>query len=476
MVSFDKLAPGSRYDIIVIGCGVGGYNTALRGIQLGLSVACIEQAPLPGGTGVHTGCIPSRVLLHASELYHQVKAGKGAQFGIDGTASLDLNRMMDRKQQIVGRMANDVKALLRRHGITTIFGKARLAGPGRVVVRDAAGIDQILTGSHVVVATGSESVPFPGLEFDGDRVLDSAAALRLDRVPGHLVVIGAGAAGVEIGSIWMRLGASVTLIERQDRICPWLDRGVSMALAGELRRQGMRLLLGAEATCIEMRPGGVSIGLSSLESRGIRSVEAERVLVAIGRRPTTGDLNLESAGIETNTLGEFPRRGFGPIVPGVWVVGDAASGGPMLVSKAEAEAIACAEQIAGLPGFVDYASIPMVLESAPECAMIGLGEESLQAAGSDYRVGLFAMSGSVRARTHGVGEGFVKILVDARTQLIVGAQILGVGAAAMISEVAIAMDASTICEDFARACRPHPFWSECLRQAARAAGGWMTHG
>ena len=463
-----------HYDVIIIGCGTGGYNTAIRAAQLGLTVACIERTPNLGGTGVHTGCIPSRVLLHASEMYDTARKGRGAALGVESVATLNLARMMAYKTAMIDGMSRSAHALLRRQRVTFIQGNAHLSGPGKVVVKKVAGREQTLSGANIVIATGSEPLPFPAAGFDHPRILDSADALSLDRVPKHLAIVGAGAVGVELGSIWRRLGARVTLIERRDRICPWLDRDVAAALQRALRRQGIGIRLSAEVVGLDVRRDGVRIQLHTSERTGSNTIEAELVLVAIGRRPATSGLNLESVGLQVSENGALPRRGPTMSAPGIWSVGDATTG-PMLVSKAEEEAIACAEQIAGLPGFVDYSAIPNVLHTSPEVAMIGRTECELQDAGIEYRVGYFPLTENARAIISGKAEGFVKLLVDAHANLILGAHLIGPGSTDLISEVAVAMESSMICEDIARTCHPYPTWAEALRQAAMAAGGWMMH-
>jgi len=289
-----------------------------------------------------------------------------------------------------------------------------------------------------------------------------------------LAIIGAGAVGVELGSIWRRLGSRVTLIEHRDRVCHWLDRDVTLTLERSLKRQGIDIRLSSDVIGIDKHSDRVSIQLRAAGSKESTMLDAETVLVAIGRRPSTDGLNLASVGMQAGPEGALPQQGLVTKGLGIWVVGDAATG-PMLMSKAEEEAIACAERIAGLPGFVNYASIPYVLYTNPEVAMIGKTEDELRETGAAYRVGYYPLAANPHAAICGISEGFVKLVVDAHTNLIVGAHLIGPGAADLISQVAIAMEASMICEDFARICHPYPVWSEALRQAAMAAGGWMMH-
>ncbi|WP_438391247.1 dihydrolipoyl dehydrogenase [Caballeronia sp. DA-9] len=464
----------NHYDVIVIGCGAGGYNTAIRAAQLGFSVACIERASNVGGTGIRTGCIPSRLLLHTSEIYDLASKGKNAALGVDCAPALNLMQMMAYKTAAVEQMSKSIHKLLRKHGVTLIYGNALLAAAGQVIVRKADGSQQTLSGTSVVIATGSEPVPLPFASFDHTRILHSADALSLDRVPRHLAIIGAGAVGVELGSIWRRLGSRITLIERHDRICHWLDSDVTATLERSLKRQGIDIRLSSNAIGIDKHSNSVSIQHGTAESTEITTLDADMALVAIGRRPLTTGLNLANLGIQADTEGALPQQGPMTNGLGIWVVGDAATG-PMLMSKAEEEAIACAERIAGLPGFVNYSSIPYVLYTSPEVAAIGKTEDELREAGAAYRVGYCSLAASARAAICGASEGFVKLLVDSGTNLIAGAHLVGPGAADLISQVTIAMEASMICEDFARICHPYPVLSEALRQAAMAAGGWMMH-
>jgi dihydrolipoamide dehydrogenase len=445
----------NHYDVIVIGCGAGGYNTAIRAGQLGLSVACVERASNLGGAGIRTGCIPSRLLLHTSEIYDLAGKGSNAALGINVAATLNLAQMMAYKAATVEKMSKSVHKLLRKQGVTLIYGNALLAAAGQVIVRKAGGVQQTLSATAIVIATGSD-------------------ALSLDRVPRHLAIIGAGAVGVELGSIWRRLGSRVTLIERRDRLCHWLDRDVTTTLERSLKRQGIEIRLSSDVIGIDKHSDRVSIQLRAAESDEIATLDAEMALVAIGRRPSTAGLNLASAGMYVSPDGALPQQGPVKNGRGIWVVGDAATG-PMLMSKAEEEAIACAERIAGLPGFVNYSSIPYVLYTSPEVAMIGKTEDELRENGAAYRVGYYPLAANARAAIFGASEGFVKLVVDAHTNLIAGAHLIGPGSADLISQVAIAMEASMICEDFARICHPYPVWSEALRQAAMAAGGWMMH-
>ncbi|WP_109482063.1 dihydrolipoyl dehydrogenase [Paraburkholderia sp. C35] len=463
-----------HFDVVVIGCGAGGYNAAIRASQLGLSVACVERASCVGGMGIRTGCIPSRVLLRSSDLYDRIRKGNYNALGIQCATTLDLAQMMAHKNAIVETMSKRVHTLLRKHDITLLHGHAALATHGRVEIRHTKGARRILRGTSIVIATGSEPIPLPFAAFDHVQILDSADALSLDRVPAHLAIIGAGAVGVELGSIWRRLGSRVTLIEQHDRICNWYDRDVTAALERSLKRQGIAIRLRSEVVAIDRHAGGVSIQLRTATSRAITTVDAEAVLVAIGRRPSTNSLDLAGSGLQADSQGALLQRASTGKGPAIWAVGDAATG-PMLMSKAEDEAIACAERIAGLPGFVDYSLIPQVLYTTPEVAMIGKTEDEFVRAGLPCKVGFHPLAPNARAAMDGIAEGFVKLVVDARTNRIAGAHLIGPGAADLISQVAIAMEASMLCDDFAHICHPFPAWSEALRQAAMAAGGWATH-
>lgn len=464
-----------RYDLIVIGGGPGGYNTAIRASQLGMRVACVDRAGKIGGSGVNTGCLPSRILLHTSEIYAASRGGEYSAMGVEGAVKLNLDRMMRYKTAIVDAMSESVHVGLHQHDVTLIRGHARLDGPGRVSVRAMERTPSILVAEHIVIATGSEPLPFPAADFDHSRILDFADALSLNRVPNHLAIIGAGATGIEIGSIWQRLGARVTVVERSAHICPWLDEDVALALEQSLRQQGMAIRLSTDAISIARSDEGVRLQLQATDGGRPQTLDAEIVLVATGRRPALTDLHLDSVGLHIDEDGKLACDGFTSRAAGVWLVGDVA-GGQMLAHKAQEEAIACAEQIAGLPGFVDYSTLPSALFTSPEVAMIGRTEAELRAAGIGYKVGRAALDANPRALIRGGATGFLKLLVDDRTNLIAGAHLIGPGAAELISEVAVAMEASMICEDLARISYAHPTLSEALRQAAMAAGGWLMQG
>jgi dihydrolipoamide dehydrogenase len=460
------------YDVIVIGGGTAGCNAAIRARQLGLSVICIERQRTLGGACLNAGCMPSKALLYASEIYEAARSGEHATLGIEGAPILNLARMMSYKIASVSALAKEVQSLFRKHQVPRLEGEARLAGPGKVIVRRTDGVESILQGKDIVIATGSEPIALPGVGFDHLRILDSTDALALDRVPSHLAIVGAGAIGVEVGSIWRRLGSRVTLVERLDRICPGLDGEVAEALQRFLRRQGLTFKLSTDVVAIDSLTDGVRLKLRPMGADEIDTLDAELVLIAIGRRPITAGLDLESVGLRTDSQGALPHIEHRTAATGIWVIGDATTG-PMLAHKGEEEAIACAELIAGLPGHVDYSSIPSVLYTNPEVAMAGRTEEELKAAGVVYKVGRFPFAANARARICGEAEGFVKLLVDAGTNLILGAHLIGPGVGDMISELGVAMEASAICEDLARTCHPHPTRAEALRQAAMDAGGWM---
>lgn len=464
----------NRYDVIVIGCGPGGYNTAIRAGQLGFNVACVERAAQIGGAGIRFGCFPSRLLLHASALYDTAHSAKHAARGIDCVTTLHLARMMDHKAATIERMSRKMHGLLRAQRVRLIAGHARLAGAGTVIVSRPNGTQQTLCAAAIVIATGSEPIPLSTAAFDHARIIDSADALSLDRIPRHLIVVGAGATGVELGSIWHRLGSRVTLIERGERICNWLDAELATTLQWALMRRGIRIRLSTEVVGLDRRSDRVAVQLRSAEANRTTTLDADTVLVAIGRRPCGTGLNLSSVGIQPDVPGALSLRNPRSGSRGVWVIGDAA-GGPMVMSKAEEEAIACAEQIAGLPGFVNYAAIPQVLYTSPEVATIGKTEHELRLAGVPYKIGRYPLCANANAMIRDTSEGFVKLLVDCGTNHIAGAHLVGTGSADLISQAAIAMEASMICEDFARICHPYPTWSEALRQAAMAAGGWMMH-
>ena len=458
------------YDIIIIGGGPGGYNGAIRAGQLGLKVACVESRLTLGGTCLNVGCIPSKSLLHASELL-ELAVKEFAGFGIDGEARLNLPAMMAQKSASVSQLTKGVEFLFKKNKVDWIKGVGRLAGDGKVEVRAADGTLSSLQAGAIVIATGSEPSPLPGVSLDQQRVVDSTGALALPEVPKHLVVIGAGVIGLELGSVWRRLGAQVTVVEYLDRITPTLDGETAKTLQRALSKQGMAFKLGAKVTGAKTKTDGVDVTFEGVKEGNAESLSADYVLLAIGRRPFTQGLGLEAAGVAVDGRGFIETSHFATSVPGIYAIGDVTHG-PMLAHKAEDEGVACIEVIAGKAGHVNYDVIPNVIYTFPEVATVGRTEEELKAAGVVYKVGKFPFTANARAKVNHEAEGFVKVLADAATDRILGVHMIGPDVSEMIGEYCVAMEFGASSEDVARTCHPHPTRSEALRQAAMGVEGW----
>lgn len=460
----------SHYDVIIIGGGPGGYNASIRAGQLGLKVACVEGAPTLGGTCLNVGCIPSKALLHASELF-EAAGGEFAKLGIRVTPELDLPQMMAQKDESVAALSKGTEFLYRKNKAEWIQGWATVTAPGKVCVEMDGGEVQNLTAKDIVIATGSVPATLPFLPVDGVQVVDSTGALSLPAVPKHLVVIGAGVIGVEIGSIWRRLGAKVTVVELMDRICPESDVETAKALQRALAKQGMVFRLGTKVAGARIGEGQVSLALEATADGAADTLDADVVLVAIGRVPYSSGLGLENIGLVPDRRGVIPNTHHQTTVPGIWVIGDVTSG-PMLAHKAEEEAIACIELIAGRAGHVNYSVIPNVIYTRPELASVGRTEEQLKRDGVVYAVGKFPFIGNSRARVNHETEGFVKVLADAKTDRVLGVHMVGPNVSELIGEYCVAMEFHASAEDVARTCHPHPTRSEASRQAAMNVAGW----
>ena len=458
------------YDVIIIGGGPGGYNAAIRAGQLGLRAACVESRETLGGTCLNVGCIPSKALLHASELF-EMASKDFAVLGIDVTPTLNLPAMMKQKADSVGQLTKGVEFLFKKNKVDWLKGKGRLAGPGKAEVVAADGAVSVLEAGAIVIATGSVSAPLPGVEVDQKRIVDSTGALALMEVPKHLIVIGAGVIGLELGSVWRRLGAEVTVVEFLDRITPGVDLEVAKTLQRSLTKQGVAFKLGAKVTAAISSETGVSLTFEPVAGGPAETLEADYVLLAIGRRPYTEGLGLETVGIVPYKRGFIETDHFATSAKGVWAIGDVTHG-PMLAHKAEDEAVACVEIIAGRAGHVDYGIIPSVIYTYPEVACVGETEEELKARGAAYKVGKFPFTANARAKVNHEAEGFVKVLADAATDRILGAHMVGPDVGEMIAEWCVAMEFAAASEDVARTCHPHPTRSEALRQAAMGVEGW----
>jgi dihydrolipoamide dehydrogenase len=460
----------AQYDVVIIGGGPGGYNGAIRAGQLGLKVACVEARETLGGTCLNVGCIPSKSLLHASELYESARKDF-AGMGIDVTPVLNLPVMMKSKADAVGQLTKGIEFLFKKNKVDWIKGMGRLAGPGKVEVAGADGAVTVLEAKAIVIATGSRPSPLAGVLVDQDRIVDSTGALDLKGVPESLIVIGAGVIGLELGSVWRRLGSKVTVVEYLDRITPGLDGETAKTLQRALTRQGMSFKLGAKVTGATVSGAGVALTVEPVAGGAAETLTADRVLLAIGRQPVTEGLGLETVGLTTDKRGFITTEHFRTGAEGVYAIGDVTHG-PMLAHKAEDEAVACIEIIAGKAGHVNYDLIPGVIYTFPEVAVVGKTEEDLKSAGVAYKVGKFPFTANSRAKVNHEGDGFVKVLADATTDRILGVHMIGPDVSEMIGEYCVAMEFSAASEDVARTCHPHPTRSEALRQAAMGVEGW----
>jgi dihydrolipoamide dehydrogenase len=456
----------AEYDVVIIGAGPGGYNAAIRAGQLGLKTAIVEKRATLGGTCLNVGCIPSKALLHASEMF-EIASKDFASMGIDAKPKLNLKQMMANKAESVDALTKGVAFLMKKNKVEVLSGAGRIAGPGKVVVQGADGAETEHQARNIVIATGSEPAGLPGVAVDNVRIIDSTGALALPEVPKHLVVIGAGVIGLELGSVWRRLGAEVTVVEYLDRILPGTDLEVANALQKSLTRQGFQFKLGAKVTGAKASKSGVDLTFEPVVGGGAETISADYVLLAIGRRPYTEGLGLELVGITPDKRGMIANDHYKTSAPGVWVIGDVTSG-PMLAHKAEDEAVACIETIAGKAGHVNYDVIPGVIYTYPEVAVVGKTEEDLKAAGVAYKVGKFPFTANGRARAMLATDGFVKILADKETDRVLGGHIVGFGAGEMIHEITVLMEFGGSSEDLGRTCHAHPTMSEAVKEAALA--------
>jgi dihydrolipoamide dehydrogenase len=458
----------ASYDLIVIGSGPGGYFCAIRAAQLGLKTAVVEKNATFGGTCLNVGCIPSKALLHASELYEE--AGHSfAQMGIKvGKPSVELPTLLKYKDQNVESNVNGVAFLFKKNKIETFHGAARIVAPGQIEVKGDDGKTQTLETKNVVIATGSDVASLNGIDIDEKRIVSSTGALELSKVPQKLLVVGAGIIGLELGSVWRRLGAQVTIVEFLDHILPGIDGEVARQFHRMLQKQGIAFKLSSKVTAIDTSGKALKVNVEPAAGGAAETIEADVVLVAIGRVPFTEGLGLEAAGVKRDNRGRvIIDEHFRTNVAGIYAIGDVVAG-PMLAHKAEDEGVAAAEIIAGQAGHVNYEVIPNVVYTFPEIASVGKTEEELKAAGVAYQVGKFPFSANARARANLATEGFVKILADAKTDRVLGVHILGPDAEALIAEAAMAMEFGASSEDIARTCHAHPTLSEAVREAALA--------
>jgi dihydrolipoamide dehydrogenase len=465
----------NNFDLVVIGAGPGGYVCAIRAAQLGLRVACIDKRGAPGGTCLNVGCIPSKALLHASEVY--AEAAHADEMGIQfGSVKLNLEKMMAYKTNGVNGNTDGVRFLFKKNKVAEIEGAATVTAPGQVEVALLAGGTRILTAKNIVIATGSEVTPLPGIEVDETRIVSSTGALSLPKVPKHLAIIGAGIIGLELGSVWKRLGAEVTEIEFLDRITPGMDADMAKNFQRVLKKQGIKFMLGKKVTAAKALKNSVKLTLAPASGEGDEeTLSADHALVAIGRRPHTDGLGLAAIGVALDAMGRVETDAhFKTNIDGVYAIGDVIAG-PMLAHKAEDEGVALAEHLAGKPAHVNYDVIPSVVYTAPEVAWVGRSEEDLKEAGIDYKVGKFPFTANGRAKVNGTTDGFVKILADAESDKVLGVHILGAQAGDMIAEAAVAMEFSASAEDIARTCHAHPTLTEAVKEAALAVDNRALH-
>jgi dihydrolipoamide dehydrogenase len=464
------------YDVVVIGGGPGGYVAAIRAAQLGLKTACVDRRGTPGGTCLNIGCIPSKALLQSSEKYSETQHAL-AQHGIKVSGvDLDLPTMMTRKDKVVGENTRGVEYLFKKYKVDYVKGAARFAAPDRLAITpvDGATVTELRAKSFII-ATGSDIVPLPGVDIDEKTIVSSTGALSLPTVPKSLIVVGGGYIGLEMGSVWRRLGSAVTVVEFLDRITPGMDAEVSRALQRVLTKQGFAFRLGTKVTAAKRGGEGVTLTLEPAQGGPKEEMTAAVVLVAIGRRPYTEGLGLETVGVVVDNKGRIKvDEGFATNVKGIYAIGDVIAG-PMLAHKASEEGVVLAEALAGQRGHVNYEAIPAVIYTWPEVASVGRGEEDLKAAGIAYKIGKFPFSANARARANADTEGFVKILADARSDRVLGVHIIGPDAGTMIAEATLAMEYGGSAEDIARTCHAHQTLNEAVKEAALAVEGHPIH-
>ena len=465
---------GDNFDLVVIGSGPGGYVCAIRAAQLGLRVACVDKRGSHGGTCLNIGCIPSKALLHASEVF--AEAAHAGDMGIQlGKPKLDLPAMMTYKENGIIGNTQGIDFLFKKNKVEALHGSAMIVAPGKIEVSLLAGGTRTLNTKNIVIATGSESTPLQGVEIDEKLVVSSTGALEFDAVPKHLLIVGAGIIGLELGSVWARLGAEVTVVEFLDRITPGVDEEVTKQFQRSLQKQGFKFLLGKKVTEVKPLKASVKVTIEPAQSEGeAETLSVDKVLVSIGRRPYTEGLGLESVGVQLDVAGRIETNGFKTNVDGICAIGDVISG-PMLAHKAEDEGIAVAEMLAGKSGHVNYDVIPGVIYTAPEVAWVGLNEEELTQKGIDYRIGKFPFMANGRAKVNNTTDGFVKILADTKTDRILGVHIVGPEAGNMIAEAAVAMEFGGSAEDLARTCHAHPTLTEAVKEAALAVEDRAIH-
>ena len=458
------------YDVLVIGAGPGGYVAAIRAAQLGLKTACAESRETLGGTCLNVGCIPSKAMLHASELFDHAANGAMAKLGIKVSPELDLDTMHGQRRDAVKQLTGGIEFLFKKNKVTWLKGRAAFEDAHTVSVGD-----QKVTAKNIVIATGSSVTPLPGVEIDQTIVVDSTGALELPKVPGHMVVIGGGVIGLELGSVWRRLGAKVTCVEYLDQILPGFDGEIRKEANKIFKKQGIAFQLGTKVTGIATDGGKAVLTVEPAKGGEAATIEADVVLVSIGRRPNTDGLGLDKIGLTPNGRGQIETdHDFRTAVDGVWAIGDVIPG-PMLAHKAEDEGIAVAENIAGQHGIVNHAVIPSVVYTWPEIAGVGLTEEAAKESGAEVKVGKFPMMANSRAKTNHEPDGFVKVIADAKSDRVLGVWAIASVAGTMIAQAAQAMEFGATSEDIAYTCHAHPTHSEAIKEAAMAVQGKPIH-
>ena len=463
-----------NYDLVVIGAGPGGYVCAIRAAQLGMKVAVVDKGKTLGGTCLNIGCIPSKALLYATEMFEEAGHHLGPLGVVVAPPKLDLVTMMKHKDDTVAANVNGVAFLFKKNKIDWVKGEGRIAAPGKVVVKGEDGNENTLEAKAIVIATGSDVARLPGVEIDEKTVISSTGALSLCKPPKKLIVVGAGIIGLELGSIWRRLGAEVTVVEFLDRILPGMDGEIAKQFQRLLEKQGFTFRLGHKVAKVEKVGEAVKATIEPTGGGEPQTMEADVVLVAIGRRPYTRNLGLEALGVAMERGVVVVDDHFATNVPGVYAIGDVIRG-PMLAHKAEDEGVAVAEILAGQAGHVNYSAIPGVVYTSPEIAAVGKTEDELKAEGVAYKVGKFPFTANGRARAMRHTDGFVKILADAATDRVLGAHIMGFGAGEMIHEAVVLMEFGGSAEDLARTCHAHPTMSEAVKEAAMAVDKRAIH-
>jgi dihydrolipoamide dehydrogenase len=460
----------ASYDVIIIGSGPGGYVSAIRCAQLGLKTACVEGRDTLGGTCLNVGCIPSKALLHATEMLHEAEHNF-AEMGLKGkTPSVDWPQMQAYKDKTVSQNTGGIEFLFKKNKVDWIKGWGSIPAPGKVKVGD-----DVHDAKYIIVATGSEPSPLKGVEVDEETVVTSTGALKLNKIPKSLVVIGAGVIGLELGSVYARLGSEVTVVEYLDAITPGQDAEIARQFQKMLTKQGLKFILGAAVQGVSIKNKKATVSYKMRKDETEAEITADTVLLATGRRPFVDGLGLDAVGVKMTERGQIDVDArYQTSTPGIYAIGDAIVG-PMLAHKAEDEGMAIAEILAGQHGHVNYGVIPGVIYTHPEVASVGETEETLKKAGRAYKVGKFPFLGNARAKANFMGDGFVKILADKETDRILGAHIIGPMAGDLIHEICVAMEFGAAAEDLARTCHAHPTYSEAVREAALACGDGAIH-